>query len=269
MNSVRHFLSVIIISVIACLAASAQEHPWQGKRVAWFGDSMTDPNHKAASQHCWDYLNDWLGTTSYVYSVSGRQWNDIPRQADKLEKEHGNDFDAIIIFIGTNDFNAGIPIGEWYEVKDTTVLAATHAEKGVVKRKMRTPSTDPSTVRGRINTALSKVKEMYPDKQIVLLTPLHRAFARFSDKNIQPSEAYQNKCGEWFDAYVDCVKEAGNIWALPVIDLNAISGLNPMVDSNSLYFKDAATDRLHANDEGHRRIARTLYYQLATLPCTF
>ena len=82
--------------------------------MAYFGDSITDPNIKASKVKYWGFLQDWLGITPYVYGVSGRQWNDIPRQADLLQKEHGDDFDAILIFMGTNDYNNGVPVGEWY-----------------------------------------------------------------------------------------------------------------------------------------------------------
>ena len=70
------------------------QHPWKGKKVAYFGDSITDPNIKASKVKYWGFLQDWLGITPYVYGVSGRQWNDIPRQADKLQKEHAIDFDG-------------------------------------------------------------------------------------------------------------------------------------------------------------------------------
>jgi lysophospholipase L1-like esterase len=38
------------------------------------------------------------------------------------------------------------------------------------------------------------------------------------------------------------------------------------MDEMTPYFKSAENDRLHPNDEGHRRMALTLMYQLATLP---
>lgn len=60
------------------------QHPWQGKKVAYFGDSITDPNNKASDNKYWQCLEQWLGITPYVYAVSGRQWNDIPRQAEVL-----------------------------------------------------------------------------------------------------------------------------------------------------------------------------------------
>ena len=69
--------------------------------------------------------------------------------------------------------------------------------------------------------------------------------------------------------YVESIKEAGELWAVPVIDLGALCGLYPMLDAHKQYFKDAATDCLHPNDLGHERMARTLMYQLLAHPCTF
>ncbi len=244
-------------------------HPWTGKRIGYFGDSITDPHNNASVAKYWDFLASWLGTTSYVYAVSGRQWDNIPHQADQLWKEHGNEVDAILIFVGTNDFNAGIPIGEWFEEHEEQVLAAVHGPKGMVQRMKRTLIKDATTYRGRINMALEKVKSMYPDKQIVLLTPLHRAFATFGENNIQPTEAYQNLCGEYFDRYVESVHEAGQIWGIPVIDLHSMTGLQPMLPEGLRYFANAETDQLHPNDDGHYRMALTLYYMLSTLPGGF
>jgi lysophospholipase L1-like esterase len=97
-------------------------HPWTGKRVAYFGDSITDPRNKGSRRKYWGFLQEWLGITPWVYAVSGRQWDDIHRQADKLYTEHGDSADAILIFMGTNDYNNGVPLGEWYEVKKEQVM---------------------------------------------------------------------------------------------------------------------------------------------------
>ena len=107
---------------------------------------------------------------------------------------------------------------------------------------------------------------MYPTKQIVLLTPIHRAEFYANDKNWQPREDYRNLCGEYIDAYVQSVKEAGNLWAVPVIDLNALCGLYPLMDEMAQYFKNADNDRLHPNDAGHERMAKTIMQQLMALP---
>ena len=110
---------ILTLCLLASLAfpgvcQQAIRHPWQGKRVAYFGDSITDPRNKASNEKYWSYLQQWLGITPYVYGISGRQWNDIPSQTDRLKAEHGDAVDAILIFIGTNDYNAGVPIGQWF-----------------------------------------------------------------------------------------------------------------------------------------------------------
>lgn len=243
-------------------------HPWAGKRVGFMGDSMTDPrnNSKDVPKKYWNYLQEMLGITPYVYGVSGRQWDDIPRQAEKLKSEHGDSVDAITVFIGTNDFNAGVPIGRWYEESEGNVTAAVHGERKEYKRKRRTPAMDKNTFKGRINIAVERLKTLFPDKQIVLLTPIHRGRAEFGEYNLQPDESWQNVCGEYFSAYVEAVKEAGNVWGVAVVDLNAVSGMNPMVEAQQQYFRSAETDLLHPSDKGQRRLAQTLATQLVALP---
>ena len=165
--------------------------------------------------------------------------------------------------MGTNDFNAGVPIGEWFTEEYVQVEAANGEPKSMQTRRHRIPNFDPNTFKGRINIALDSLKNMYPDKQIILMTPLHRGYAKFGETNIQPDENYTNRCGEYIDAYVNAVKEAGNVWAVPVIDLNAISGIFPLNRSQKEYFP-RDKDRLHPTDEGHGRIATVL---IAWLRC--
>jgi len=265
----------VLFTLLAfCLSLTAQAqatftHPWMQKRVAYLGDSITDPRNKASNHKYWSYLQDWLGITPWVYGRSGRQWDDIPRQADLLQQEHGDSVDAILIFMGTNDYNNGVPMGSWYEEKDEQVMYGHGKPKQMTDRKRRYMKMDANTYRGRINIALDKLKRMYPEKQIVLLTPIHRAGFYANEKNWQCTEDYTNQCGIYLEEYINAVKEAGNIWAVPVIDLNALGGLYPMMDEHAQYFNNKDTDRLHPNNKGHERLARTLYYQLATLPCTF
>ena len=240
----------------------------KGKKVGYIGDSITDPNcYGNKIKKYWDFLQEWLGITPYVYGISGRQWNDVPRQAEQLMKEHGEEVDAIIVLMGTNDFNAGIPIGEWFtETEETSVGGPWRNEEKWRPAKKRTPIMNSNTYKGRINIGITRMKQLFPDKQIILLTPLHRAFANFGETNVQPDENYQNSCGEYVDAYVQAVKEAGNLWGLPVIDFNSVTGMNPIIEEQLIYFYDSGFDRLHPNTKGQERMARTLMYQLLALP---
>jgi lysophospholipase L1-like esterase len=247
------------------LSAIQPVHPWRNARVAYFGDSVTDPRNSGSKKKYWGFLQDYLGIEPFVYGISGRQWNDIPRQTEQLKKEHGDDVDAILVFCGTNDYNHHVPLGVWYEVSDSMVYFAEGKPKTLERRHYRKPVECDSTFRGRINKALHLLKSTYPNKQIVLLTPLHRGFFSSGDKNVQPEEAFANQIGLYIDDYAECVREAGKIWSVPVVDLYQMSGLLPLTQGTLTYHNDH--DLLHPNDNGHDRIARTLVYQLLTIPC--
>ncbi len=280
---------IAIIIAMLCLALPVVAKPkaeiksqWRGARVAYLGDSITDKRQveKGQNETYWSYLEGILGIESFVYGISGHQWHQIPGQTDKLIKEHGQEVDAIMIFVGTNDYNANIPLGEWYseEVVEVEVTGPKGSKSGVMaERKKRTILMDKKTLRGRINIAMSQLKREYPTKQIILLTPIHRGLALLSDRNVQPDELHANGVGEYIDAYVDVVKEAGNVWAVPVIDLNSICGLYPLEETNALYWRRPSLekskksgknriDRLHPNSAGHLRMARCLAYQLLGYP---
>lgn len=246
-------------------------HPWQGKRVALLGDSISDPmmTRQLGRKQYWSYLEDWLGLQVYDYAVSGMEWNDVPRQLGKLAEEHGNDVDAILILMGTNDYNMGVPTGEWYTESEERVLAGTDMNTPAKEqlRKRRSLVMDDATMKGRINIALKIIKEKYPRCPVVLMTLLHRGNFKFNEGNVQPEESYQNSAGEYLDAYVDAIKEAGNVWSVNVIDLNSVSNMNPIYGQEFYY--GGGNDLLHPGaPEGSRHLASVLYYQLLTISVT-
>jgi lysophospholipase L1-like esterase len=251
------------IPVVAC--SNVIENQWKGKRVAFLGDSITDKRRVGTNKCYWEYLAEMLGFTPFVYAVNGHRMDNIQGQAERLLEERGDDIDAIIIFAGTNDYNGGLPLGNWYEETNAEVLVSGPKKE---MRKHRKLIMDEKTFTSSINRVMNFLKTNYPDKQVILLTPLHRAQAYFGDQNIQPEESYANKIGNYIDDYVDVLKQTSNIWAVPVIDLNSVSGLYPLNDAHIRYFNNGQTDRLHPNELGHYRIAITLKYQLLALPAS-
>lgn len=243
-----------------------EKNQWKGKKVAFLGDSITDKQHVGTTKCYWEYLAELLGLEAFSYGINGNRMDGLLAQAERLYRERGGDVDAIIVFGGTNDYNGGVPLGEWYEEVWRNVPLP---DGEVGSRRYRKPTMDEGTFRGRINRLMDYLKTHFPTKQVIVLTPLHRGFAQFSAGNVQPEEAYPNRIGVYVDEYVQALKEAGNVWAVPVIDLNSISGLYPMNDAQTGYFHRADTDRLHPNAEGHRRMALALMYQLLAFPASF
>ena len=135
-----------------------------------------------------------------------------------------------------------------------------------MKVRRRVPVFDEKTFRGRINSVMSYLKDNWPGTPIYLMTPLHRGFAMFGPKNVQPDELHANGKGLFIDEYVAAVKEAGNIWAVNVIDLNAESGLFPMSKSHARFFHNEERDMLHPNNAGHEQIAHAIMRRIASAP---
>lgn len=256
---------IAVPKVIVTAAEKTQNSQWQGKRVAFLGDSMTDTRRTGTTCVYWEYLSELLGIQPFVYGINGHQWDGIYKQALKLHDEKGTNVDAIMIFAGTNDYNHGIPMGEFFS--ETT--RQTNFNGTEVTRKYRTPIMNDSTFCGRINKVMSYLKNTYPQQQIIIMTPIHRGFAKFSDKNVQPDENFSNVQGLYIDAYIAVLKQAASYWAVPLIDLYAESGLYPLAESQLQYFHNKDMDRLHPNALGDYRLAKTIQYQLLTLPSTF
>ena len=119
---------------------------WQGKKVAFLGDSITDKIHVGTEKNYWQYLEEKLGITPLVYGINGNRWLDTKPQAEKLFAEHGTDIDAIFIFMGTNDYMGAIMPGEWYSFQ----MEETNHGGNMVKRLRRHLNLDEETFCGRI-----------------------------------------------------------------------------------------------------------------------
>ena len=236
---------------------------WRGLKVGVLGDSITAP--RQPNLIYWQYLTAWLGWESKCYGVSGQTWREIPVQAAQMKKEMGDEVDAVFIFIGTNDYCAGRPLGEWYIEKEGSVNW--WGKERTLKRRVL--NRDKETVRGMINFALGALKKNYPDAQIVLMTPTKRGYFQYGQKNVQPAEDWPNTAGLYLDDYVKCVHEAGQIWSCPVIDLFGESGFLPCTEGFAKYVRNAKNDGLHLNSLGHERLARLIYHRLSALPGTF
>ena len=84
-----------------------------------------------------------------------------------------------------------------------------------------------------------------------MLTPLHRLNENNPDSNGLPLKAY-----------VDAIREKAEVYSLPVLDLYAMSGMQPNVPIIQERFMN---DGLHPNDAGHARLADMVQKALEAL----
>ena len=238
------------------------DNQWEGARVAVFGDSITDPAQTNSQRVYWQYLADWLKWKPAVFGISGHSWSDMLGQIDRAEKAMGDEVDAVTIFLGTNDYAGGVPLGRWYDIVD----GSTNWWGKTIPMKHRVLNRDRTTLRGRINLALERVRNRWPKVRVILFTPIHREYFRCSETNVQPAEDWPNISGLYIDDYVACIREAADIWGCVVIDLYRDSGLLPRLDAQHREeFRSFMTDGLHPNSAGHLRLAETIYYRLRSV----
>ncbi len=210
-----------------------------GISVAFLGDSITegygtsDPDRRFSaliwkSADLGVVLNYGIGGTRFSRQVppeTDNEWH-IPF-VDRVETM---DAEADLIFVlgGVNDFLHGnAPLGTFTDATPYTFYGACH-------------------------TLMRSLIEKYPDKPIVFATPLHCI------QEYEPLQAGKAP----LSAYVAAIKETAAYYALPVLDLNAMSGIQPMVPIlREMYIPDG----LHPNDAGHERLAERIEAYLRAL----
>jgi lysophospholipase L1-like esterase len=234
----------------------------KGKKLCFLGDSITEGFGVNVGERYFDILAREYGFDAYGYGKCGARFEGLYEQALQMQKEHGENVDIIFVFAGTNNYNGSTHLGEWFTTEKADVVRLRNPDgtpKLIETRLKRTLNTDPSTYRGAISRLLAFLKEHYGTKRIILMTPLHRAYAEFGDENIQYNELYSNGQMLFIDDYVADVKRAAELFACELIDLFSVSGMYPLADcSAKTYFCSEKTDRLHPNKEGHRLIAKVI-----------
>ena len=223
-------------------SSSVDNSEWSGKVASFLGDSITYGAKTTKIYH--QYLKELVGfSVCNNYGVDGASVTNHYSGICTRYNNVASDSDIIFIFGGTNDFYYNKPLGEWYTLSGTT----------------RTLNKDMSTFRGALAVTCDGLITKFPTKQIVLMTPIHR-----DRLNNQQTDLEANASGLYLDDYVECVKEAGRIFGIPVIDLNGESGLYPMNTENANAFF-SETDKLHPNANGHLKMARIIQGKLRTI----
>ena len=131
--------------------------------------------------------------------------------------------DMVVVYGGVNDYIHGdAPFGE---MGDTT----------------------PATFCGGVYFLMKYLKDNYPGKPVIFMTPA-RMFLRHEVDDLLPStHARKWTPGKPLVDYVDVILETGKQFDIPVLDLYRTLGLDPHDEE---VFQKYTVDGLHLNDEG-------------------
>ena len=138
--------------------------------------------------------------------------------------------DIVVVYGGVNDYLHGdAPFGE---EGDTT----------------------PATFCGAVYFLMKLLKQLYPGKQVVFMTPAHMHFCGHSDNKPSPRAA-KKPDAQPLQAYVDVIKARGEEFEIPVLDLFEKLPIDPNNEADKAKY---TTDGLHFNDDGHAILAKVL-----------
>lgn len=199
---------------------------WKGKSWCTLGDSITEVNGYQP------LVGAALGFS--VVTNAGKSGCPVTAGGDRdygatVHIGRGMEpvYDCVTIFGGTNDFRLNKPIGSM-------------------------KSRDIETFYGAYTALVEDIMGKNPLCRLNLWTPLQRDKDGYGIHTV-------NEAGHRLIEYVEAVRSIGLEYGLPVLNLYAESGFNRLT-------LDALTfDRLHPNEEGHRRIASMAVSFLARL----
>ncbi|CCH03387.1 lipolytic protein G-D-S-L family [Fibrella aestuarina BUZ 2] len=176
------------------------------KEMAWvaIGDSITYLNdHTDETQHriTKGYMTQVVEKLPYLRYVNqghnGWTAGQIAQQIDKLGIAPA---DLYTVFLGTNDWWAGRPLGRLSDYQT---------------------NTGNGTVYGSFRLIVDKLRTLNPAAPIVLITPMQRVdfVYLFNYKNNAYGSYKPNKSGQTLEAFANAIDSIGRYAQLPVVDL--------------------------------------------------
>ncbi|MFD2147668.1 SGNH/GDSL hydrolase family protein [Mucilaginibacter antarcticus] len=265
-------LIVLLLTAVVLFAFAPQ------KQLKWMaiGDSITYHNNHLESTKgilTKGYMDRVVDKLPYVkfanHGYPGWTAQGIAENFDNLHLEKA---DVYTLFLGTNDWWVGLPIGTGDDYRD---------------------NTGPKSVYGAYRVIIDKIRQQNSEAKIVLLTPLQRTdFIDINNvRSIIHGSYKPNRQGVALSAYTDAIKNIAQAEKLELVDLYYKSGITVKnavkykrlrkVDSsyqNYVYPKyidlpfnpdedeypypteaiDWTYDGLHPSDKGHQKIADML-----------
>ncbi len=175
------------------------------KEITWvaIGDSITylnDHPDETGNRVTKGYMTRVTEELPYVHYINqGHNGWTAVRIAKEIEKLDIKKADVYSVFLGTNDWWGGMPLGSF---------------------KDYTGNTGNLTVYGAYRTIINKLRVLNPDADIILITPMQRAdFVYLRNMKNNAWGSYRDKNNQSLLQFAEAVKTIGKHERFKVIDL--------------------------------------------------
>jgi lysophospholipase L1-like esterase len=195
-----HKTKLIAFLIICCAIFS-----FSNKEITWtaIGDSITylnDHPNEAGNRITKGYMSlvtEKLPNVRFI-NQGHNGWTTIGI-ANSIEKLGLQKSDIYSIFLGTNDWWAGLRVGSLEDYKNNTGIG---------------------TTAGAYRVIIDKIKSLNSEAKIVIITPMQRGdFVYINNYRNNAFGSYKEKNGQLLSQFVDVMKQIAEYEQIPVVDL--------------------------------------------------
>ena len=218
--------------------------PWLNKKVACLGDSITEGDSGEGSliDSYVPKLKKYIGTNAQNFGKSGalitKKTDDDISFVNRVGAIKGQD--VVTIFGGINDFQWNAPLGTMAD--------------GIDK---------PTTFFGALKYVITTLAATNPKAKLMLITPMKTTKFQYHtyDNN---GNLMQNANGNTQLDFVNAIKQVGEYYSIPVLDMYSNSNYSPYLPSQ-VGHDNFTADGLHPTAHGYERIAQTIGHAINNL----
>jgi len=194
----RKWVLIFLISALNIAFTADKEIKWVaiGDSITYLNDHPNETGNRISKGYM-TMLTEKLPNVRFE-NQGHNGWTAIKIATD-IEKLGLQKADVYSIFLGTNDWWGGKPLGTLDDYKNNTGL---------------------NTVNGAFRIIIDKLKNLNPQAKILLITPMQRVdFVYINNFKNNAYGSYKDKNGQYLEAFADAISAIGQLESFAVVDL--------------------------------------------------
>ena len=218
-------IKLLALVILCCLTAyTPVEITWTaiGDSITYLNDHTNETGNRVTSGYMSRVVKQMPGIKYINQGHNGWTTEGIAKEIENLGLTKT---DVYSVFLGTNDWWSGLPLGNMNDYMNNTGTNTTY---------------------GAYRIIINKIRNLNPQAKIILVTPMQRGdFVYIADAHNNAYGCYKPKNGQELSQFAGAVKEIGNYEHFKVIDLYNKSGITVKNVVKFKRLKDSVTGTYH------------------------
>lgn len=192
----KWLLWVVVIGILSSFSTEKITWVALGDSITYLNDHQNETGNRVTKGYM-TMVTEQLPHIQYI-NQGHNGWT-AARIAEKIESLNLVKADVYSVFLGTNDWWGGRPLGTLSDYENNTGFG---------------------TLYGSFRVIINKLRSLNPAAKIILITPMQRVdFVYIANFKNNAYGSYKDKKGQMLEQFADAIKEIGKHEQLPVVDL--------------------------------------------------